>query len=299
MPVCAEQVTVTLGAMEGIYAALTALVEPGDEVLVPDPGFPNIPMAVQTRGGSNVCYPLCIEHGFIPRLSDLERLVTPRTKLLVINSPGNPTGAVFSRATVEALMEFARRHDLWVLADEVYEQLVFEGEHVSPMLFDSERVVSVHSFSKSYAMTGWRVGYTITPLTLARVLTKIQEPIVASVPAPLQKAAEAALLGPQDCVDEMRATYRARRDAVLEILKEYGLCVYVPRGAFYVLVDIRRARLPSREFALKLLEEKRVAVAPGSAFGCNGHSLVRVSLASETNALIEGVRRLCELVISH
>lgn len=294
--VCAEQVTVTLGAMEGIYAALTALVDPGDEVLIPDPGFPNVAMAVQTRGGVNVRYPLCIENGFVPRIADLEQFVTPQTKVLVINSPGNPTGAVFPRATVEALMDFARRHDLWVLADEVYEQLIFEGEHVSPMWFDAERVVSVHSFSKTYAMTGWRVGYTITSPEMARVLMRIQEPIVASIPTPLQKAAEAALLGPQDCVNEMRETYRARRDAVLEVLRENDAYVYTPRGAFYVLLDIHETGLPAREFALRLLEEKHVAVAPGSAFGFNGNGLVRVSLASETKALIEGVRRVYEFV---
>ncbi len=296
LPISADQVTVTLGAMEGIYAALTALIETGDEVLIPGPGFPNVAMAVQTRGGVNVRYPLCIENEFVPRLADLERLVTARTKLLVINSPGNPTGAVFPRAVIHALMDFALRHDLWVLADEVYEQLVFEGEHISPLQFDAERVISVHSFSKTYAMTGWRVGYTITSREMARVLMKIQEAIVATIPAPLQKAAEAALTGSQKCVDEMRATYLKRRDAVLDVLRENDAYLYTPRGAFYMLLDISRAGLPSREFALRLLNEKHVAVAPGSAFGFNGNAFVRVSLAAETGALLEGVRRVCEFV---
>lgn len=296
MPVCAEQVTVTLGAMEGIYAALTALIEEGDEVLIPDPGFPNVAMAVQTRGGINVRYPLRIADGFIPQVHELERLVTPRTKLLVINSPSNPTGAVFSHATIKELIDFARRYDLWVLADEVYEHLLFEGEHISPMRLDAERVISVHSFSKTYAMTGWRIGYAVTSREVANVLMKIQEAIVASIPAPLQKAAEAALMGPQQCVDEMRATYRMRRDAVIALLRAHNAHVYTPHGAFYVLIDISHTNLSSREFALRLLQEKEVAVAPGGAFGLNGDSFVRVSLAAETNALQEGVRRIFEFM---
>jgi len=291
-----DRVNVTVGGVQGVQDVAIALLDPGDEVLVPDPGWPNYEMAVRVHEGVPVRYPLSVEHGFVPRADDLERHVTARTKLLVLNSPGNPTGAVFPRRTVEDLVAFARRHDLYVLSDEVYGELIFDGEHVSPATFDPDRVVLVNSLSKTYAMTGWRIGYVIANDAISRVITKIQEPMISCVSGLVQKAAEVALTGPQDCVREMRDSYRSRRDAVVAVLKAHENYLYTPHGAFYIMVDIGRSGLGSREFALALLQEQQVAVAPGTAFGDAGRTFVRVSLATEQGPLIEGVTRLCRFV---
>jgi aspartate/methionine/tyrosine aminotransferase len=295
-PVTPDQVNVTVGGVQGVQDVAIALLEPGEEALVPDPGWPNYEMAVMVREAAPIRYPLSVEHGFVPRVEDLERRVTSRTKLLFLNSPGNPTGAVFPRAVVEDLVAFARRHDLYVLADEVYGELVFEGEHVSPAIFDRERVIVLNSFSKTYAMTGWRIGYVVANDAISRVVAKIQEPMISCVSGMVQKAAEAALTGPQDCVREMRESYRERRDAVVTVLKAHDSYLYTPHGAFYIMVDISRSGMGSREFALALLEDQRVAVAPGTAFGDAGSDFVRISLATEKAQLIEGVERLCRFV---
>lgn len=297
-PVTAAQINISVGGVQGIMAALSALLDPGDEVLIPDPAWPNYEMAILLREAVPVHYPLYIEHGFVPQPEHIENLITPRTKLVIINSPSNPTGAVFPRQTIESLVALARRHDLYLLSDEVYDELVFEGEHVSPALYDAERTIGIYAFSKNYAMTGWRVGYVVANEEVSRVITKIQEPMISCVASPVQKAAEAALTGPQDCIGEMRDSYRERRDAVVELLKEEGYYVYTPRGAFYIMVDISDAGVDSRQFALNLLEQCRVAVAPGTAFGQLGDHFVRISLATEKRLLLDGVRRLCEFVKS-
>jgi aspartate/methionine/tyrosine aminotransferase len=295
-PVTPAQVNVSVGGVQGILAALSALLNPGDEVLIPDPAWPNYEMAILLREAVPVHYPLYIEQGFVPRPEDIEPLITERTKLIIINSPSNPTGAVFPRETIEGLVALAQRHDLYLLSDEVYDELIFEGEHVSPALYDAERTIAIYAFSKTYAMTGWRVGYVVTNDELSKTIMKIQEPMISCVASPVQKAAEAALTGPQDCIREMRDSYRERRDAVVELLKQEGYYVYTPRGAFYIMVDVSDAGVDSRQFALNLLETCRVAVAPGTAFGNLGDHFVRISLATEKNLLLEGVQRMCEFV---
>jgi aspartate/methionine/tyrosine aminotransferase len=297
-PVTAGQVNVSVGGVQGILAALSALLDPGDEVLIPDPAWPNYEMAVLLREAVPVHYPLYIEHGFVPQPEHIESLITQRAKVIIINSPSNPTGAVFPRQTIESLVALAQRHDLYLLSDEVYDELVFEGAHVSPALYDAERTIGIYAFSKNYAMTGWRVGYVVANEAISKIITKIQEPMISCVASPVQKAAEAALTGPQDCIGEMRDSYRERRDAVVELLKEEGYYVYTPRGAFYIMVDVSEAGVDSRQFALNLLEQCRVAIAPGTAFGKLGDHFVRISLATEKGLLLEGLRRLCEFVKS-
>jgi aspartate/methionine/tyrosine aminotransferase len=294
-----DQVIVGVGGVQVIFATLLTLIDGdrGDEVLLPDPGWPNYEMAVVALRGRPVRYPLHIEDAFVPRIEDLERLVSPRTRVLILNTPSNPTGAVFPRPAVTALMEFAARHDLWVLADEVYEELIFEDEHVSPFALDPARTVMLNSFSKTYSMTGWRVGYAATiDAEVARALAKVQEPQISSVAGPAQKAAEAALLGPQTCVAEMRAAYRDRRDAVVSVLRAHDLYSYQPRGAFYLMLDVSRSGMDGHAFTLRLLDEERVAVAPGTAFGDVARNQVRISLATEREALLEGVERACRLI---
>lgn len=295
-----EQVVATPGSVFAIASAVLAIVEGGDEALIPDPGWPNYASMLTVAGATIVPYPLVRAAGYQPDLDALERLITPRAKLLVINTPANPTGAVFPPETVRALVELARRHDLYVISDEVYEDFVYEGEHTPAARFDPDgRVVSVFGFSKSYAMTGWRLGYAHAAPPIAAMMARLAEPFVSCPSSLSQKAAEAALAGPQDVVARMRESYRARRDAVVEILGADGLLAAVPRGAFYALVDLSRVSGDSMHLARQLLDEQRVATAPGETFGRRGRGLVRISLATERSLLEEGCRRIAQFALAH
>jgi aspartate aminotransferase len=293
-----DQVVVTQGGIQALYLVLLALLEPGDEVLLPDPAWPNFRMIAHLLGARVLPYPLVSEGDFLPRLEDLERLVTPRTRAILVNTPSNPLGTVVPRELVEPLLEFARRRDLWYISDEVYDEVVFDDAFVSAgaVADPGDRLVSIYSFSKVYAMTGWRVGYLVAPPDLAKLLTGMQEPIVSCVNTPAQLAALAAVTGPQDVVQEMRESYRERRDELLEILERGNLSSSQPSGAFYVWTDISAANAPSMEFARSLIEREHVAVAPGSAFGDLGEGYVRLSLASSRQDLLEGTSRLVRFV---
>ena len=287
------QVLVTAGAVNAIAATIFALVEEGDEVLLPDPGWPNYLAIVGLSRGRVVRYPVRPENDYRPDPDEVAARITPRTKVLLLNNPGNPTGAVFPAGTVEALVGLAAAHDLRVISDEVYEALTFDGEHVPAARFDRDgRVVSVSSCSKSYAMTGWRLGWAIADPALVTLAGKVQEALVSCPSAISQKAAEAALRGSQAGVEEMRAAYHRRRDLVVDELAPAGLLPSVPRGAFYAMVDLRSTGLTSREAMRGLLEEERVATAPGSTFGEGAEGMVRISLATAEAELLEGCRRI-------
>lgn len=295
--VAPEQIACAAGGVGALSAALAAVLNPGDEVLLPDPGWPNYRMMPPWMGARSVFYPLRPENDFLPDFEALQRSVTARTRALVINSPANPTGAVFPRPVMEALAEFAVRHDLWLVSDECYDQVVFEGEHISPAtLLDDGRVISIYTFSKTYAMTGWRLGYAVGSHELIDSVTKVLESNTSGPNTISQKAAEAALDGPQECVGEMVTAYRKRRDLVSEILEEAGLLISVPRGAFYIMADVSPAGLGSRDFAMRMVREKGVSIAPGTAFGKVAAGAVRISLASSDEDLREGVGRICDAV---
>jgi aspartate aminotransferase/aminotransferase len=294
-----EQVIVTPGGTGALTAALLVLCAAGDEVLVPDPGWPGYEGILATAAAVPRSYPLLRDAGWQPDLAALERLVTPRTRVLLLNSPSNPGGAVFARATVEALVELARRHDLWLLSDECYDELLFDGEHISPAAVDgTDRVLTVGTCSKSYAMTGWRVGWLAAPHALTAALGIAVAAQVNNLPLFVLRAAEAALTASQDCVGEMRAAYQARRDLALEVLRGHGLADYVPAGAFYMLVDVARAAgrasgaFESVAFARALLAERGVVAAPGTAFGATIPGRMRVSLAGAPDELREGLERM-------
>lgn len=291
-----EQIVVAAGGVNALVESLFALVEPGDEILVGDPCWPNYEMMAAALGARLVRYPLDRDRSYEPDLDRLAALVrSPRAKVVLVNSPGNPTGSVWRRETVERVYEIVDERNLYLVTDEVYEDIVFEGEHVSPASVDgAERVISVFSFSKSYAMTGWRVGYAVASRPLADTIAKVQEAFVSCAATVSQKAAEAALLGPQDCVAEMRAGYRARRDVAVASLRDHGLFVTNPNGAFYILADISAATLDTNAFARRLVAQHRVAVAPGDTFGPAGAGLVRLSLAASTDSIEEGIRRLAD-----
>jgi aspartate aminotransferase len=293
-----ERVVVTQGGIQALYLTLRALLEPGDEVLLPDPAWPNYRMIAHLLGARVLPYPLVSEGGFLPRLEDLERLVTPRTRAILVNSPSNPLGTVVPRELMEGLLAFARRQDLWFVSDEVYDEVDFDGVFVSAgsLADPNDLLVSIYSFSKVYAMTGWRVGYLVAPPDLARILTGMQEPIISCVNTPAQMAALAAVTGPQDVVREMSDSYRVRRDELLGVLDRGGLPSSRPSGAFYVWTDVSEAGEPSMDFARSLIEREHVAVAPGSAFGELGEGYVRLSLASSREDLREGTSRLVQHV---
>ena len=288
-----DEVAVTTGACGGLFSTFLALLDPGDEVLVPDPGWTTMTPMALAAGVTPVPYRLDRTNAFALDPDALEAAIGPRTRAVVVNSPSNPTGAVATREALESVVDLAGRHGVWLVSDECYEDVVFEGEHVSPAsLGDRERIVSVFSFSKSYAMTGWRVGYVVAIPDVVRALVKAQEPVVSSASTISQKAAEAALTGPRDAVEAMREAYRRRRDLALALLDERGIGYARPGGAFYVMVDVTSAGEPSEAFALRALRERRVAVVPGSAFGEGGEGMVRVSLAASEDAITLGLERL-------
>ncbi|HET8528738.1 MAG TPA: aminotransferase class I/II-fold pyridoxal phosphate-dependent enzyme [Gaiellaceae bacterium] len=296
LAVTAANVVVTTGACGGLHACLLALLDPGDELLVPDPGWTTYTPMALAAGVVPVPYPLDRSRGFALDVDALGERIGPRTKALVLNSPANPSSTTLDRDELAAALALAERHGLWVLSDECYEELVLDGEHVSTAaLGDPERVVSVFSFSKTYAMTGWRVGYAVAAEPVVRLLAKAQEPVVSGASTISQKAAEAALTGPQDCIASMRDAYRRRRDTALALLDDAGVSYVRPDAAFYLMVDVGD---DASAFCRRLLLDHRVAVVPGDAFGAGGAGMVRVSLGASDDAVAEGVARLAAALSS-
>jgi aspartate aminotransferase/aminotransferase len=294
----AKDIVITAGAVNALAETLATLVSPGDVILIPDPGWPNYQMMADVLSVHAVHYPLVAEACYEPDLDRLDELArSSGAKVLMINTPGNPTGAVFSGEMTERLVELAARHGMYLLSDECYEQIVFEGEHVSPASLDgADHVLSVFSMSKSYAMTGWRMGYVTGPRDVIELVAKVQEPMISCATSFAQKAGQTALDGDQTCVTEMAESYRVRRDMVVDILRDGNLLICVPRGAFYIMADVSAAGTDSYAFARRLIEEHGVAVAPGETFGPSGAGKVRLSLATAAPDLREGAGRLVRAV---
>ncbi|WP_375387871.1 pyridoxal phosphate-dependent aminotransferase [uncultured Amnibacterium sp.] len=289
----ADQVWITPGATEALYLALGLILSPGDEVLIPDPGYTTFTMAPRMQFAIPVPYRLDAEHAFLPRTADLDALVTPRTRAIVLNSPSNPLGVVFPEPVVRDLVAFAARHDLWIVSDEVYEAFTYGLPHVSPAAIDPSWVLTVQSFSKTYALTGGRVGYLVTPPTPAALLRSFQEALISCVNTPAQRAAVAALEGPQDAVVAAAAHYRENLAAATALLDERGIRYREPEGAFYLWIDVAHATGGDvAAWAERFLLERRVSVAPGSAFGAAGEGWIRVCVAASREDLLEGLRRL-------
>ena len=291
-----EQVVVTVGAMGAIFSALCATVAPGDEVLIPDPGYPNYLMPVRLLGATSVRYPLDAGAGFALQADAIRERIGPRTKAIIINSPSNPTGAMIDRAELEAVIELVQKHGLYLISDEAYAHVCFGKPHLTPLGYNAgEHVIAVYSCSKTYSMTGWRVGFAVSSLEIARLLSKLQEVYVACAPSVSQKAAEAALRGSQECVEAMAKTYWRRRDLALRLCDDYGLVAVPPQGAFYLLIALpAQGDKDSTAYALQLLAQKHVAVAPGRTFGPSGEGFVRIALCAPENAIQEGLKRIAE-----
>ncbi len=292
-----EHILVTPGAVMSVASSFLALLEPGDEVLLPDPGWPNYHMAVSIVHGQPVFYNLRAENHFLPDLDEIESLISEKTKLMLLCTPSNPTGQVYDQTLMRELMGLAQRHDLWVLSDEIYGEIVFADQHHSALPHDEDgRALIVSGMSKSFAMTGYRVGFTRANPDYIELAAKLQEPFVSCGTGFSQLASAEALDGPQETVAQMREAYRRRRDIALEVLRAHDLYRYTPGGAIYLMIDIAASGMDSRDFAVRLLEEKRVAVAPGKTFGkmCADH--VRISIAAEDDHIRRGVTAICELV---
>ncbi|HJO73365.1 MAG TPA: aminotransferase class I/II-fold pyridoxal phosphate-dependent enzyme [Rhodospirillales bacterium] len=293
----ADRVVVTVGAVGALYTAILMLCDAGDEVLIPDPCWPNYASIPHIVGATPVRYSQLASRRFLPNLDEVEAKVTAKTKAIMINTPGNPTGVVFPGETMRGLVDVARRHDLYLISDEVYEDFVYEGEHVSASSFGlDEQVFVVSGVSKSYAMTGWRLGYLICPPGMSDLATALQDPTVASAAAPTQKAAEAALASSQDCVAEAAAIFRRRRDVLLQVLGNTGLMLAEPDGAFYALVGIGDRHPDSTTFAKALIAERKVATVPGLTFGPSCDKAVRVAFTIDDEVLRQGLEILRDYV---
>jgi aspartate aminotransferase len=293
MDVGAEQVWVTPGATEALYLALALILAPGDEVLIPDPGYTTFTMASRMQFANAVPYRLAPDRGFLPSGAELDALVTSRTRAIIVNSPSNPLGVVFPEAVMRELVGFAQRHDLWIVSDEVYEAFTYGLPHTSPASIDPTRVLTVQSFSKTYGLTGGRVGYLVTPPGPSGLLRNFQEALISCVNTPAQRAALAALEGPQDAVMAAAAHYRENLRAATALLDERGIAYREPDGAFYLWIDLAYATGGDvAAWAEAFLVERRVSVAPGSAFGTAGEGWIRVCAAASRDDLLEGLRRL-------
>ncbi len=282
-----EEVILGQGAVQLLASIMAATISPGDEVLVPDPGWPNYRMQVAIAGGVAVGYPLRPENDFMLDIDEIESLITPRTRVIISNSPSNPTGQVFGRERSERLVALAEARGLLIISDEVYDQIVFTGTHSYLASINPDVVASVFSFSKTYSMTGWRVGYALLPSRLARSVTTMQEAFISCLPSASQAAAVAAITGPQDSIAVNLEAYRGRRDFVIAKLRAGGIQSHVPSGAFYLMVPIAEGA-DSRTAAMDLVSHG-VSMAPGTAFGRQARSFLRVSLASGTSELDEGL----------
>ena len=296
------QVLVTVGGSEAIDLAIRALVKPGDEVIIPEPCFVCYEPITQLTGGVPVHIATRAEDGFRLTAQQLKAAITPRTKLVIFPYPNNPTGAVMGVQDLEAIADVLRDTNIMVLSDEIYSELTYGlDRHVSfASLPDmAERTVVVNGFSKSYAMTGWRLGYAVGPEPVIQVMTKIHQSCIMSAPTTSQYAAITALRQCDDQIEMMRDEYNRRRRYVVKALNEMGLTCFEPRGAFYVFPSIQVSGLTSEEFCEQLLREKEVAIIPGDAFGASGEGYARISYAYSVDHLETAMRRIRAFLKEH
>ena len=290
-----DHVIITVGAMEGLFLAMMTLLDPGDEILVPDPCFPNYYGQASSIGARAVPVPTYEEYDYRIQAADIEKAVTPRTRAILLNSPCNPTGAVLTKEDILAIAKVAKTHDLWVLTDEPYDAIVYNGIQPYSMAQVPEmqdRVMVLNSFSKSYAMTGWRIGFVAAPAEIVDRMTKCQENFNACANAPGQYAATVALDHPELC-EELRQVFERRRSILLDgLAKIDGIRCNRPNGAFYVFADISSFGLSSVEFCNRLLDEQKVVCIPGSAFGECGEGFIRIAYTCSDDNLYEALNRI-------
>ena len=290
----ADEVVISVGVSEALYLSLTAVINPGEEIIIPTPCFVSYQAEVILAGGVPVEVPGSLENQFQPEPELIEAAITPKTKAIFIGFPNNPTGAVATRENLLAISKIAEKHDLLVISDEIYDSLVYGVEHVcfASLPGMKERTITLGGFSKSYAMTGWRVGYAAAPAEILQGLVRVHQYTVMSAPSMSQLAALAAVRQGADHAEEMRLEYDRRRQLIVKRLNEIGLETFEPQGAFYAFPKITCTGLDDVLFANNLLEEEKVAVVPGSAFGSGGEGFVRCSYATQYEKIEQALEHI-------
>nr|WP_300677098.1 aminotransferase class I/II-fold pyridoxal phosphate-dependent enzyme [uncultured Acetatifactor sp.] len=289
-----REILVTVGGSEAIDIGFRAMVDPGDEVLIPQPSFVSYEPCAVMAGAKPVIINLKAENEFRLTAQELEEAITDRTKILVLPFPNNPTGAIMERKDLEAIAEVILKHDIYVMSDEIYSELSYKGKHVSIAELPGmkERTILINGFSKAFAMTGWRLGYACGPENIIEQMTKIHQFAIMCAPTTSQYAAVEALKNGDEDVAEMRTAYNQRRRYLVHAFREMGLECFEPYGAFYIFPCIREFGMTSEEFAMRFLKEEKVAVVPGTAFGDCGEGYLRISYAASLENLQVAMDRL-------
>lgn len=289
-----NETIVTVGGSEAIDIALRATLNPGDEVLIPRPCYVSYDPCTRLAGGEPVYIDLKAENEFKLTKQEILDAITPKTKILILAFPNNPTGAIMDKADLEAIADVIIEHDLLVLSDEIYSELTYKGEHVSIASLPGmrERTIVINGFSKAFAMTGWRLGYAVGPKEIINQMTKIHQYAIMCAPTTSQYAAIEAMRNCDDAVASMKESYDQRRKYLIHAFKEMGLDCFEPFGAFYIFPSIESLGMTSDEFATQLLKEQKVAVVPGTAFGDSGEGFIRVSYAYSIEKLKEAMSRI-------
>lgn len=295
-----RQILITVGVSEALDIALRAVINPGDEILYHEPCYVSYSPSIALAYGQPVAVSCRAEDGFAVTAAAIERAVTPRSKVLVLNFPTNPTGGTMTRADLEPIAALAQRHNLLVITDEIYSELTFEGDHVSIASLPgmAERTIFLHGFSKAYAMTGFRIGYACGPVELIEAMMKIHQYSMLCASILSQEAAYEAIRNGQPDTAEMRDQYRFRRNFIVNALNAMGLPCHRPRGSFYAFPSIENTGLTSKEFAVRLLEQEKVACVPGSAFGASGEGFLRCCFATAFDRLEIAAERMARFVRS-
>lgn len=297
-----SQIMVSCGATEGLQMAIFALANPGDEIILVTPAWPNYFGMIAMAGAKLVMVEAREENNYVPDVEDIKKAITDKTKLIILNSPSNPTGAVIDKETLKELADLIVKNDIWVISDEIYSRLVYDNEeYTSITSFEGikERCVYVSGFSKMFAMTGWRLGYAIAAPEVIKSMTKIHENGASCLPEPSQLAAAFALMNCQAEVEEMRKSYERRRNLICGLINETpGLSIKVPKGAFYAFTNAKKlcaaTGLDTKALCMDILHKTGVVMVPGSGFGTGGDGYIRITYATSDENIVEGLRRLKE-----
>ena len=291
----ATESIITVGGSEGIDLALRAMLNPGDEVIIPEPSYVSYVPCVSLAGGKPVIIDLKNENKFKLTEEELASHITDKTKVLILSYPNNPTGAIMTKEDLEPIAELAKKHDLYVISDEIYSELTYTEEphfSIASLPGMQERTIVINGFSKAYAMTGWRLGYALAPKDIAKLMVKIHQFCIMCAPTTSQYAAIEALKNGDKDIANMRKSYDERRRYLLKRLSDIGMPAFEPQGAFYIFPSIQGFGMSSDEFATKLLESQKLAVVPGNAFGNSGEGFIRISYAYSIDQLREALDRI-------
>ena len=289
-----EEIIITCGGSEAIDIALRATLNPGDEVIILEPNYVCYEPDIILAGGVPIKIKLKNENEFRLTPKELEEVITPKTKILLMNYPNNPTGAIMNKSDLEKIAKIIIKHDLLVITDEIYSELTYEGNHCSIGSLPNmkERTITINGFSKAYSMTGWRLGYVMGPKEIMEQVKKIHQFVIMSAPTISQYAGLEALRNGDEDIERMKKEYDKRRKYLLKEFNRLGLPCFEPKGAFYIFPDIRKYNMSSEEFATELLNKEHVVVVPGTAFGDSGEGFVRISYAYSLEALKEAIKRI-------